>query len=286
MQRIGLVVALVLALAQSAFAGDNLPKWKTAPVLPPMPKPDATAWAPVNGIQMFYAVYGKGHGSPILLIHGGLGSSDVWSFEVPELSKEHEVIVADSRGQGRTTRNADKLTYHLMAEDYVALLGFLKTGKVTVVGWSDGGIIGLDMAMNHPDLLVGLFAQAPNVTPDGLTSIPVIDPPQVTSGPPLESPPQPSVAEAKQKARERSFRKLWATEPHYTREELERIKVPTEIAIGDHDPVIKPGHIAYIASSIPGSRLVVLKGVGHPANEQDPKQYVDAVRKFMSEEEG
>lgn len=283
MQRIGIVVAIMLLLTQSAFAGDTLPKWKTVPVLPPMPTPDQTGWAAVNGIQMFYSVYGKGRGSPILLIHGGLGSSAVWSFEVPELSKKHEVIVADSRGQGRTYGNKEKLTYHLMAEDYVALLGFLNAGKVTLVGWSDGGIIGLDMAMNHPDLLVRLFAQAPNVTPDGLTSIPVIDPPPTGSSVPLEAPPQLTPEEARQKARERSFRKLWATEPHYTKDDLERIKVPTAIAFGDHDPVIKPDHIAYIANSIPGAKMVVLKDVGHPASEQDPKQYLSAVEKFMNE---
>lgn len=283
MPRIGPLVAILLLLAQAALAGDKLPKWKSAPVPPPMPTADESGFAAVNGIQMFYSVYGKGHGSPILLIHGGLASGDVWSFEVPDLSGKHEVIVADSRGQGRSTRTKDKLTYHLMAEDYVALLDFLKIGRVTLVGWSDGGIIGLDIAMHHPGHLSRLFAQAPNVTPDGLTSIPVVDPPQIESTAPLEGVPKLTKAESQQKARERTFRKLWATEPHYTRDDLARIKVPTVIAIGDHDPVIKPEHIAYIADSIPGARVVVLKNVGHPANAQDPKQYVDAVRKFMKE---
>jgi pimeloyl-ACP methyl ester carboxylesterase len=284
MKRIGPVVAILLLLAQSAVAADKLPKWKTAPVPPPMPTADESGFAEVNGIDMFYSVYGKGNGSPILLIHGGLGSGDIWSFEVPELSKKHEVIVADSRGQGRSTRTKDKLTYHLMAEDYVALLGFLAIGKVTLVGWSDGGIIGLDIAMHHPEVLRRLFAQAPNVTPDGLTSIPVIDPPPpIESTAPLEAPPKLTKAERQQKARERTFRKLWATEPDYTQDELSRITVPTVIAIGDHDPVIKPDHIAYIADSIPGAKVVVLKNVGHPANAQDPKQYINAVKKFMKE---
>lgn len=280
MKRIGRAAVIFLLLAQAALAEAPLPKWKVAPVPPPMPTADESGFAEVNGIEMFYSIYGKGKGAPILLIHGGLGSGDVWSFEVPDLSKKHEVIVADSRGQGRSTRNKDKLTYHLMAEDYVALLDFLKTGKVTLVGWSDGGIIGLDIAMHHPDVLRRLFAQAPNVTPDGLTSIPVVDPPQEESTVPLEEPPLSKV-ERQQKARERTFRKLWATEPHYTRDDLSHITVPTVIAIGDHDPVIKPEHIAYIVDSIPGARLVVLKNVGHPANEQDPKQYLDAVKTFM-----
>jgi len=276
------VLAVLVLLTSGALAGEPPAKWQVSPPPPPMPTPDQSGFAAINGIQMFYSVYGKGRGMPILLIHGGLSSSDVWSFEVPEFAQRHEVIVADSRGQGRSTRTDAPLTYHLMAEDYVALLKFLNPGKVTLVGWSDGGIIGLDIAMNHPDVLNRLFAQAPNVTPDGLTTKPVVDPPVIQSTAALPNgAPEPTPAQRQQKARERLLHNLWATEPNYTRDDLARIRVPTEIVIGDHDPVIKPEHIAYIASSIPNARLVVLKDVGHPANAQDPEQYMDAVRDFI-----
>ena len=70
-----------------------------------MPTPTESGYAPVNGIEMYYAVYGAG--DPVLLIHGGLGHADIWASQVATMSKTHKVIVADSRGHGRSTRNAD-----------------------------------------------------------------------------------------------------------------------------------------------------------------------------------
>ncbi|WP_288199138.1 alpha/beta hydrolase [uncultured Pleomorphomonas sp.] len=275
-------LCLLLAAAAPALA---VPKWQRFPVPPPMPPADESGFADIRGISMFYSIYGKGKGSPILLIHGGLSSGDVWSFEVPTLARSHEVIVADSRGQGRSKHGLAWLTYHRMAEDYVALLAELKIDKVTLVGWSDGGIIGLDIAMHHPKLLDRLFAQAPNVTPDGLTSIPEIDPPPLSeslSSDEADQPDPAARARSRQMARERIFRRLWATEPNYSDGDLARIRVPTEIVIGDHDPVIRPEHAAHIAKAIPGARLVVLKDVGHPAHSQDPKQYLKAIEDFMA----
>lgn len=275
----------ILCLLIAAGPALAVPKWQRSPLPPPMPPADESGFADIRGISMFYSVFGKGRGSPILLIHGGLASGDVWSFEVPTLARDHEVIVADSRGQGRSTHGLARLTYHRMAEDYVALLARLGIGKVTLVGWSDGAIIGLDIAIHHPKLLARLFAQAPNVTPDGLTSIPEIDPPPISDSLSLDgsdmSDPE-ARAKRRQQARERVFRRLWATEPNYSDADLARIRVPTEIVIGDHDPVIRPEHAAHIAEAIPGARLVVLKGVGHPAHSQDPKQYLKAIEAFMA----
>lgn len=277
-------ICLLLVVAAPALA---VPKWKQFPAPPPMPQADESGFADIRGISMFYSVYGKGKGSPILLIHGGMSSSAVWSFEVPTLARTHEVIVADSRGQGRSTHGLAWLTYHRMAEDYVALLAHLNVDKVTLVGWSDGGIIGIDIAIHHPKLLEGLFAQAPNVTPAGLTSIPEIDPPPLSESLSVSGEEQPdpaAKARSKQLARERIFRRLWATEPNYSDRDLAKIHVPTAIVIGDHDPVIRPDHIAHIAHTIPGARLVVLKGVGHPAHSQDPQQYLKAIEDFMAQE--
>ena len=276
------LVAICLLIIATAPA-HAVPKWQRSPVPPPMPPADESGFADIRGISMFYSVYGKGRGAPILLIHGGLSSGDVWSFEVPTLSRDHEVIVADSRGQGRSTHGLARLTYHRMAEDYVALLVRLKVDKVTLVGWSDGAIIGLDIAIHHPKLLARLFAQAPNATPDGLTSIPEIDPPPLSDGrsPDGDAPDPEEKAKRKERARERVFRRLWATEPNFSDAELAGIRVPTEIVIGDHDPVIRPEHAAHIADVIPGAKLVVLKDVGHPAHSQDPEQYLKAIEDFM-----
>src|SRR6187401_2248550 len=104
-----------------------------------MPKPTESGYADVNGIMMYYQVFGSGE--PILLIHGGLGHGDIWSSQVADLAKDHKVIVPDSRGHGRSTRNAEPFGYDLMASDYLALLDHLKIDRTELVGWSDGGII-------------------------------------------------------------------------------------------------------------------------------------------------
>ncbi|PYE45159.1 pimeloyl-ACP methyl ester carboxylesterase [Rhizobium sp. PP-F2F-G20b] len=276
----GLVLAfIVFALGYLGVAGDE--RWYRFNPPPPLPRADESGFASVNGIRMYYAVYGKGKGSPILLIHGGMGSADVWGFQVPILAKTHEVIVADSRGHGHSTRTDASFTYHLMAEDYIALLDTLKIERTALVGWSDGGIIGLDIALHHPERLTKLFAQAANVSPDGLLPQPRFSLHQSdgnrdeTDYRRLSSTPDdyPAFREA--------VAKLWETEPHYTEADLQSIRVPTLIALGDHDEAVSRAHSEYIARTIPGARFLLLKDVGHKAIYQDPTGYAAAVLAFI-----
>lgn len=112
-------VFVTLFLISAGFASAE-ERWLTLPEPAAMPKPDQSGYAPVNGIQMYYAVFGAG--DPILLIHGGLGHADIWASQVATMSKTHKVIVADSRGHGRSTRTEQPYGYDLMASDYLALL--------------------------------------------------------------------------------------------------------------------------------------------------------------------
>jgi alpha-beta hydrolase superfamily lysophospholipase len=95
---------LLIASIGMAAAED---RWQTLPPPPPMPPPVTSGYAPVNGIEMYYAVIGLG--DPVLLIHGGLGHADIWANQVADLAKDHQVIVADSRGHGRSTRTANPM---------------------------------------------------------------------------------------------------------------------------------------------------------------------------------
>ena len=158
-----ILCVLLLFSAAPALAAE---RWLELPDPAPLPKADKTGTAPVNGINMYYAVYGSG--PPVLLIHGGLGYADVWGAQAADLSRDHTVIVAESRGHGRSTRNAEPYSYDLMSSDYLALLDYLKIDRTAIVGWSDGGIIGLDIAIHHPERLTRLFAQAANSKIDGL----------------------------------------------------------------------------------------------------------------------
>jgi pimeloyl-ACP methyl ester carboxylesterase len=273
------LIGLVLWLAAAGLVA-AAERWLELPEPAPMPQAAESGRAQVNGIEMYYAVYGSG--DPILLIHGGLGHADVWASQVADLAKDHMVIVADSRGHGRSSRTEEPYGYHLMASDYLALLDFLKIDKVDLVGWSDGGIIGIDIALNHPERLRRLFAHAANVTTDG------VDPNVMTNATfnayiercgvdykRLSPTPDQYDAFVAQ------ISHMWETQPNWSDEELGKITVPTAIVLGDHDEAITRAHTEHMAKVIPGSQLVILEGVSHFAMLQDPEGYTAAVRAFL-----
>ncbi|MDX8527615.1 alpha/beta hydrolase [Mesorhizobium sp. MSK_1335] len=269
----------ILLIASTTIAAAE-ERWLTLPEPAAMPKPEESGYAPVNGIQMHYAVFGKG--DPVLLIHGGLGHADIWASQVATLSKTHKVVVADSRGHGRSTRTDEPYGYDLMASDYLALLDFLKIDKTALVGWSDGGIIGIDIALHHPERLTRLFAQAANVTTDG------VDPGVLTN----------KTFAAYIDRSGRDYKKLsktpdqydafvaqishmWESQPAWTKEELGKITTPTAIVAGDHDEAIKRAHTEYMASVIPGAKLIILPNASHFAMLQAPDEYSQAVVDFI-----
>lgn len=140
-------------------------RWEQLPPTPDLPKPERSGTVAVNGIRIWYAVFG--HGSPVILVHGGFGNSNYWGLQIPVLARQHEVIALDSRGHGRSTRTSEPITYHLMATDVLALMDALHIPNAALVGWSDGAIIGLDIAIHHPERLTKLFAFGANSDTSG-----------------------------------------------------------------------------------------------------------------------
>jgi pimeloyl-ACP methyl ester carboxylesterase len=257
--------------------------WQTLPEPPAMPTPVKTGMAPVNDIQMYYAVYGEGQ--PVLLIHGGLGNADIWGFQVPAFAEKHKVIVADSRGHGRSTRSEKPFGYALMADDYLALLDYLEIEQAALVGWSDGGIIGLDIAIRHPERLSKLFAFAANYTPDGVKETVENDP---TFGAYIERASAGYTALSPTPGEFDAFieqiSKMWATEPNYTKDQLEGITVPTVVFDGDHDEAIKAEHTAEMAALIPGAELEIMPDASHFAMWQKPDAFNATVLDFLETE--
>jgi len=280
--RVTSVVLTAFLAAATAAPTSAADRWLRLPRPSAMPVARVAGHAPVNGIEMYYAVYGAG--SPVLLIHGGLGHADIWADQVKDLMKDRMVIVADSRGHGRSTRDAQPYSYALMASDYLALLDYLKVARVDLVGWSDGGIIGLDIAMRHPERLDKLFAHAANVTVDGMKSD-VMEAKAFAAyvercG---EDYRRMSKTPDQYDAFVEQMSRMWGSQPDWSDAELARITVPTAIVIGDHDEVVKRDHTEHMAQAIPGARLVVLERVGHFAMLQDRKGYTRAVREFLGE---
>lgn len=259
--------------------------YTTLPMPPDLPRPDESGRVPVNDIEMWYAVFNKNGGDPVLLIHGGLASADSWGFQIPVLVKAHEVIVADSRGHGRSTRSKRPIGYELMTDDYVALLNHLKVKKVALVGLSDGAIIGLDMAMRYPERLSKLFAFGANFNVAGLRA----------DGPDENDPVWGPVFAKVRKDYEKlsptpteydSFSKaiieMWNSQPDYKAEQLARIKTATVIADGEHEEFIKLDHTRELARLVPGSELLILPGVGHLAIWQNSELFNSELMRFLN----
>jgi pimeloyl-ACP methyl ester carboxylesterase len=105
---------------------------------------------------------------PILLLHGGLVAMQAWYSQLPALTKDHPVISVDLRGHGSSTLGSVPLNYRLMANDVVQVLAQLHIVRANIVGWSDGGNVGLLLAVNHQTLVSKLVAISANFHASGL----------------------------------------------------------------------------------------------------------------------
>ena len=271
------VFGLLAALLQPVDAQQY--PWLRLPPTPALPTPAHSGIAAVNGIRLWYAVYGRG--DPVILVHGGLANANYWGLQIPVLARHYRVIVLDSRGHGRSTRTAAPIGYDAMASDVLALMDTLHIGRAALVGWSDGAIIGLDIAIHHPERLTKLFAFAANSDPSGVKDVdksPVFTA-YIDRAAREYATLSPTPTQFK--AFLDNISKMWASEPHFTEAELRGIKVPTWIVDADHDEAIKRENTDYMASLIPGAGELILPDVSHFAFLQDPTMFNEALLQFL-----
>jgi len=257
--------------------------WET---LPPTPAPvpaSRSGETQVNGIKIHYALYG--HGSPVVFLHGGLANADYWGNQVRAVAPHHTVILVDSRGHGRSTRDDRPYGYDLMADDVVALLDVLKIRKADIVGWSDGGILGLDLALRHKDRVGKVFAFAANTVTagvvEGVEKNPTFAAYIARAGHEYE---KLSATPKQYDAFVDQISKMWAEQPNWTDAELKTIDTPVLVVDGDHDEAIKRPHTEYIAATVPRAGLLILPNVSHFAFLQDPVQFNFAILHFLGDE--
>jgi pimeloyl-ACP methyl ester carboxylesterase len=272
-----LFAALLLAI--SINAAHAAPQWLNLPPTPTLPKAAQSGFAPVNGIRLWYAVFGRGE--PVILLHGGLANANYWGHQVRALQRHYQVIVMDSRGHGRSSRNQEPYGYDLMASDVVALLDHLKIRKTAIVGWSDGAIIGLDIAMKHPERVSRLFAFAANSDPSGVADIASSDVFNAYIARAGEEYKRLSPTPNEYKSFVAEITKMWESQPKWTGSDLAAIKVPTWIVDGDHDEAIKRENTEFMAANIPGAGLLIQPEVSHFSFLQDPEQFSDDVLHFL-----
>ncbi len=215
----------------------------------------AGKFANIRGFQMYYETYGTGE--PLLIIHGNGGSIGNFSFQIPYFEKKYKVILADSRAQGKSADPGDSLTYEMMADDLDALLDVLQLDSCYVIGWSDGGINGLLLAMRHPEKVKKLAITGANLWPDSSAIDPYF---QIMAVQAYDS--TALLAKTSKNIRNLKLLHLLAHQPHITTDQLGTIKCPTLVIGGDHD-IILPHHTMLIAESIPKSYLWILPNSGH-----------------------
>ena len=226
-----------------------------------------------RGFNMYYETYGKGE--PLLIIHGNGGSINNFLYQIPYFSKSYKVILADSRAQGKSVDAGDSLSYEMMTDDLNALLDTLHLDSCYVIGWSDGGINGLLLAMRHPDKVKKLAVTGANLWPDISAVDPFIYKWGMKQNDSLKKVPQtPRIKN------ERKLAHLLSYEPHITLKQLKNIKCPTLVMGGDHD-VLLPKHTLLIADNIPNSYLWILPNSGHSIPIFYKDQFNEVVNNFF-----
>jgi pimeloyl-ACP methyl ester carboxylesterase len=232
-------------------------------------------WASVGDVSIYYETFGSG--APVLLLHGGLGVHEDMSRQIISLAPTHLVIAPDSRGHGRSTDSNEPLSYSLMADDMVSLLDLLHIARVDVVGWSDGAIIGLELAMRHPERVDKLVAISANFDVDGLIQLPdaVVSVPAAPLRYRLfaQDPAHWPTLYTK-------VVKMWREQPRYKVGDLAMIKSPTLVIAGEFDS-IKREHTDLLTRSIPGAQEEIIKGATHAVPKDKPNIVNSLISKFL-----
>jgi pimeloyl-ACP methyl ester carboxylesterase len=235
--------------------------------------------ADVNGISLYYEIYGQG--PPVLVLHGAGAFLESMHYFIGALAPGHTVIAVDSRGQGRSTDSRAPLSYAAMGSDMIALMDTLHLKEADVVGWSDGGIVGLDMAMKHPGRVRRLVAIGANYDTAGLDAkqmTPAMIDAQTREIEPLYDliAPHPSHFPVLVK----KIETMIVTEPHYTLADLGRIRAPVLIVAGEHDLILHR-HTDTMAKAIPGAKEIIVSGASHIGPLEQPETYNKIVLEFL-----
>lgn len=237
--------------------------------------PKAGKYYDVNGVKLYVEEYGKG--KPLLLLHGNGGSISAMSSIIPYFSERYRTIALDSRAHGKSIDSGDSLSFEMMADDVASLFDQMKIDSAYIVGWSDGGIIALDIALRHPGKVKKLASTGANLWPDSTALIPSVwkdekryydsqkDMPKVTSD---------------EKNSWKVFMLDWE-QPSISLASIRKIQSPSLIICGDHD-LIRIEHTVQIFQNIPKAQLWILPNSSHGTLIEHPKEFCETVDQFFS----
>ena len=236
--------------------------------------------ANVDGVSIYYETFGRG--PPVLVLHGGKGVLESMRYQIAALAADHLVIAPDSRGHGRSTDGPGPLHYADMADDMIGVMDQLHIAKADVVGWSDGGIIALDLAMRYPGRIGRVVTMGANFDVAGLVDS---VPPPAPGGPPATGQADvdhpPAAIASPEAAFSAKVDTMWASEPHYSPADLRRIRSPVLVIAGEHD-VIRRDHTDALARAISGAREMIIPGASHGTPQEAHGVVNAAIRAFLT----
>ncbi len=262
------------------FVDDQLEQFESIGV-PSLPAGASVRMVESAAAKVWAASWGEG--PAVVLLHGGLGHSGNWGYQVPVLLESgYRVITIDTRGHGRSTMDELPLTYHLLAKDVLAVLDELKVDRASLVGWSDGACTAMVLAQMQPERVQGVFFFACNMDPSGTIEL-------IEFGPALQRcfarhqsdfaalSPNPEGWEALNDA----TGLMQKTEPNFSAAELNAITIPVALVLGENDEFIKREHMEYLHRELPSSELIILPHVSHFAPWQRPEAFNQTLLQFL-----
>lgn len=229
----------------------------------------------IRGFKMYCETYGSG--KPLLMIHGNGGSISAFKNNIPFFAQKYKVIVADSRAHGRSTDMRDSLSFEMMADDFSALLDAMHIDAAYVIGWSDGGINALELAMRHPEKVIKLASTGANLWPDSTGIVPDYWKNEQKQYAQYELHPPKTV---KEKNTYKVFLLDWL-QPNIQLKALNTIKCPSLIISGDHD-LIPLQHTMQIYQNIPHANLWILPHSGHATLVEHKDDFNRLVDQFFT----
>jgi pimeloyl-ACP methyl ester carboxylesterase len=253
------------------------------------------AYLRINGMDLYSET--EGQGDPVLLLHGGFCSLESLRAQGDALVTDRQVFAYERPGHGRSSDIDEEYSYARGVADTVEYLDAQGLDAVDVVGYSDGAIIGLLLAIDHPDRIRSLVAISANLDPSAFTHSPVgVDAPVLDAPAPAEddeekpdlermhyerlSPDGPAHADA---VLAKLFR-LWTAEPQIAPTDLAGITARTLVMSGDRD-TIRPDHSLLIASSIPGAQLCIVPATTHNLIAERPGLISDIIKEFLRQQD-
>ncbi|MBF0206104.1 MAG: alpha/beta hydrolase [Oligoflexia bacterium] len=251
-------------------------------------------YADLNGIRLYYEI--NGSGEPLILLHGGFFNMDYWSKQVQVFSQHYQVITVDGRGHGRSTDGTAPITHAAMALDILALMNLLNINKASIVGWSDGAVIALNMCILAPERINKIVLNGANT--HFKKTVPYLEETMVASrilfypyATMLYSPSYKAINPYPSHWSEffNKMQTMWTSDCYLINRDGQTCEDPLKsitnsaLVIVGEDEMILESHTREIKDALPNSTLIIIPGGSHYLAREKPDEFGQAVLSFLEE---